>query len=70
MTLYDTDFGLWLSEQINNLQHQKWDSLDIPHLIEELEALNRNNKRELESYTVVLLAHLIKVAISTSIEKW
>lgn len=60
MTLYDTDFGLWLSEQINNLQHQKWDSLDIPHLIEELEALNRSNKRELYSYTVVALAHLLK----------
>lgn len=60
MTLYDTDYEHWLSEQINNLQHQKWASLDIPHLIEELVALNRSNKRELYSYTVVLLAHLLK----------
>lgn len=60
MTLYDTDYGLWLTEQINNLQHCKWEELDIPHLIEELEALNRSNKRELYSYTVVLLAHLLK----------
>ncbi len=60
MTLYETDYEHWLSEQITNLQHQKWDSLDIPHLIEELEALNRSNKRELYSYTVLLLAHLLK----------
>ena len=60
MTLYDIDYKLWLSEQIANLQCQKWDSLDIPHLIEELVALNRSNKRELYSYTVVLLAHLLK----------
>jgi hypothetical protein len=60
MTLYDIDYELWLSEQIANLQRQKWDSLDIPHLIEELVALNRSNKRELYSYTVVLLAHLLK----------
>lgn len=60
MTLYDTDFEHWLSEQITNLQLHKWDSLDIPHLVEELEALNRSNKRELYSYTVVLLAHLLK----------
>lgn len=60
MTLYDIDYELWLSEQIANLQRQKWDSLDVPHLIEELVALNRSNKRELYSYTVVLLAHLLK----------
>lgn len=60
MTLYDIDYELWLSEQIANLQRQKWDSLDIPNLIEELVALNRSNKRELYSYTVVLLAHLLK----------
>lgn len=60
MTLYDIDYELWLSEQIANLQRQKWDSLDIPHLIEELVALNRSNKRELYSYTVVLLAYLLK----------
>ena len=34
--------------------------LDIPHLIEELEGLNKSNERELESYLVVLLAHLLK----------
>lgn len=60
MNLYDIDYELWLQNQINNLQQQKWEELDLPHLIEELEALSRSNKRELYSYLVVLLAHLLK----------
>lgn len=60
MNLYDVDYGLWLQNQITNLQQQKWEELDLPHLIEELEALNRSNKRALHSYLVVLLAHLLK----------
>ncbi len=59
-TLYDKDYGLWLANQIAALRQQKWEGLDIPHLIEELEGLNRSNKRELYSYSVVLLAHLLK----------
>lgn len=60
MPLYDIDYGLWLQKQIASLQQHKWEELDIPNLIEELEALNKSNKRELYSYTVVLLAHLLK----------
>lgn len=60
MNLYDLDYGLWLQEQITKLKQHKWQQLDVEHLIEELEALNKSNKRELYSYTVVLLAHLLK----------
>lgn len=60
MNLYDTDYGLWLKEQLQSLQQHDWEKLDTPHLIEELEALNRSNKRELYSYLVVTLAHLLK----------
>lgn len=60
MNLYDIDYELWLQNQITNMQQQKWEELDLPHLIEELEALSRSNKRELYSYLVVLLAHLLK----------
>lgn len=58
--MYDTDYGLWLENQIEKLKRGKFQELDIPHLIEELEGLNRSNKRELYSYLVVLLAHLLK----------
>jgi hypothetical protein len=60
MSTYDTDYGLWLSEQINHLKSHQWEELDVDNLIEELEQLNRSNKRELYSYLVVLLAHLLK----------
>ncbi len=60
MTAYDTDYGLWLAEQINHLKTHEWEHLDVDNLIEELEALNKSDKRELYSYLVVLLAHLLK----------
>lgn len=59
-SLYDVDYGLWLANQIDSLKKHQWDSLDIDNLIEELEGLNRSNERELESYLVVILTHLLK----------
>ena len=58
--LYDTDYGLWLASQIDSIRSHRWDDLDIDNLIEELEGLNRSNKRELYSYLVVILTHLLK----------
>ena len=60
MNIYETDYGIWLAEQISSLRNHNWQNLDIDNLIEELEQLNRSNKRELNSYTVVILAHLLK----------
>lgn len=58
--IYETDYDSWLASQIQLLQQGKWDDLDIPHLVEELEGLNKSNKREMYSYLVALLAHLLK----------
>ncbi|MGL5923398.1 DUF29 domain-containing protein [Chroococcidiopsis sp.] len=60
MTAYDTDYGLWLTEQIERLKTHQWEQLDVDNLIEELEQLNKSNKRELYSYLVVVLSHLLK----------
>lgn len=60
INLYETDYNTWLTEQIHALEQGKLEALDIPHLIEELEGLNKSNKREIYSYLVVLLAHLLK----------
>lgn len=57
---YDTNYDTWLANQITSLQQGQWHELDIPHLIEELEQLNKSNERELESYLIVLLTHLLK----------
>jgi hypothetical protein len=58
--LYETDYGEWLAHQVRSLRQGKWDELDIPRLIEELEGLNKSNQRELRSYLAVLLTHLLK----------
>jgi hypothetical protein len=60
MTLYNVDYGLWLEDQIAKLKSKRWSDLDLDNLVEELEALNKSNKRELYSYLVVVLAHLLK----------
>lgn len=58
--LYETDYDAWLAAQIHSLQQGDIAALDIPNLVEELEGLNKSNERELESYLVVLLTHLLK----------
>jgi hypothetical protein len=60
LDLYKSDYDTWLTEQIRALEQGKLEVLDIPHLIEELEGLNKSNKREMRSYLIVLLAHLLK----------
>jgi len=57
---YETDYDAWLASQINSLQQGQWHKLDVPHLVEELQSLNKSNERELESYLIVLLIHLLK----------
>lgn len=58
--LYDTDFNLWLESTVHLLRTQKFDQLDLDNLVEEVEALARRDKRELESRLELLLAHLLK----------
>lgn len=57
---YEKDYSIWISYQSAHLQEKNWDKLDIPHLILELEGLNKSNERELESYLIVMLTHLLK----------
>jgi len=59
-TLYDHDFNLWLSEQVQLLQDGLLGELDIANLIEELESLARRDKRALTSHLKVALQHLLK----------
>lgn len=59
-TLYDQDFYAWTQRQVELLQTQKWQQVDIQHLIEELESLGRQEQRELRNGLGVLLGHLLK----------
>jgi hypothetical protein len=58
--LYETDFYAWTEEQAAYLQTGQWDKLDRGNLAEEVAALGRQERRELENRLAILLAHLLK----------
>jgi len=58
--LYDTDFYAWTLEQSQLLRSGDWKSVDIVHLVEEIESLGKQEKRELENRLGVLIGHLLK----------
>jgi len=59
-TLYDTDYHLWLSEQVEVLHQGQLHRLEIQNLIEELTDLGKWERRALENYLEVILLHLLK----------
>ncbi|WNC44199.1 DUF29 domain-containing protein [Thermosynechococcus sp. GLH187] len=58
--LYDTDFYAWTLEQAKLLKAGDFGHLDIAHLVEEIEALGRQERRELENRLGILIGHLLK----------
>ncbi|MFM6401455.1 DUF29 domain-containing protein [Planktothrix sp.] len=58
--LYETDFQIWIEDQINLLKTQQWQQLDTLNLIEEIEALGRKERQELRNRLGILLGHLLK----------
>ena len=59
-TLYGTDFYAWARQQAQLLRTEELEKLDLPNLIEELEAMSLRERRELTSRLIVLLMHLLK----------
>ena len=59
-TLYDTDLNLWVEAQLLALEKQRFQDLDLPNLIEEIEDLAKRDKKALRSHLKVLLLHLLK----------
>jgi hypothetical protein len=58
--LYEEDFVLWISQTAELLREGKLDALDIPNLLEEVEAMGKSEKNALISNLVVVLMHLLK----------
>ena len=58
---YDTDFLVWLESQAELLRAKKFDQLDLQHLIEEIEDMAGQLKRELAHRLEILLIHLLKL---------
>src|SRR5262249_61009017 len=58
--LYDHDYHAWLTRQTALLAERRFADLDLDNLIDEIQALARSEKREIESRLNVLLVHLLK----------
>ena len=58
--LYDTDFVRWTEEQAESLQKHNVEAIDWQNIQEEIIALGRSEKHELENRLEVLLEHLLK----------
>lgn len=59
-TLYEADFYAWTQEQAKLLRAHQWELVDVENLIEEIETLGRQERRELVNRLAVLLGHLLK----------
>lgn len=57
---YEEDFVLWLETQAELLRQGRVRELDLENLAEEVEAIGRSDKREVQNRLAVLLAHLLK----------
>jgi hypothetical protein len=60
MQSYEHDINAWANEQARLLRAGRFDLLDVEHIAGEIEDVGKNEQRELASYMVVLLAHLLK----------
>ncbi|MFB2875497.1 DUF29 domain-containing protein [Floridanema aerugineum] len=58
--LYETDFYAWTQKQVQLLRQRDLNNLDIDNLIEEIESLGKQEKRELINRLGVLIGHLLK----------
>jgi hypothetical protein len=58
---YERDFAAWLDEQAVLLRARRLTDLDLPNLIEEVEDLAANLRRELRGRLSVVLVHLLKL---------
>ncbi|WP_414528881.1 DUF29 domain-containing protein [Nodularia chucula] len=59
-TLYETDYQQWIDTTLQHLRNQEFNQLDLVHLIEEIEAMGKSDKRELQNRLIILLMHLLK----------
>lgn len=67
-SLYDQDFYVWTQKQADLLRAGRFDELDLPHLVEEVEDLGANQRRDVFSRSQRILQHLLKLQFSTAVE--
>ena len=68
--LYDTDFFGWTQEQSELLKAGWFSEVDTEHLIEELEAMGRSERRQLTRHHEILLTNLLKWRYQPDFREW
>lgn len=58
-TLYEEDYVQWLDITLQQLHNGDLSKVDLGNLIEEVEALGREQRHKVESYLIQLLKHLL-----------
>ena len=64
-TLYEHDLAAWACEQADILRRRDWEKLDIEHVIEEIEDLGGQLRREVKSLLRVIIEHLLAIDMRT-----
>ncbi|MCI4626453.1 MAG: DUF29 domain-containing protein [Candidatus Magnetoovum sp. WYHC-5] len=59
-SLYETDFYQWALHNAELIRQGRISDIDLDNIVEELESMGRNNRRELISRFLVLIMHLLK----------
>ena len=59
-SLASTDFDRWVAQTSQLLRDHRWQEIDVPQLIEELEELGKRERRALVSQLTRLVLHLLK----------
>lgn len=59
--LYDRDFNLWIEQTHEDIKTGNFDAVDWKNLLEEIEDMGKSQKRSLESYLELLIAHILKL---------
>ncbi|NJL39410.1 MAG: DUF29 domain-containing protein [Leptolyngbyaceae cyanobacterium RM2_2_4] len=61
VSLYETDYQLWLDKTAAELRSQDFSNLDLENLIEEIESLGKSEKHAISSYLMQLCEYLLKM---------
>jgi hypothetical protein len=59
--LYEEDFNLWVEETKKAIKNRDFENMDWDNLLEEIDDMSKSEKRSLESYLELLIAHLLKI---------
>lgn len=57
-----SDYQIWIKETVNQLRERNFDRVDWDNLIEELESMEKSDKRAMLSLLTRLLEHLLKLS--------